>query len=257
MSPGNLASDGQPHGLALLDRQLYGKLDAVRAAGFRGDVLGVLGGREDLGQDGAELHLSQDAARLDVGERLLEVSHAGGERLHVAKAAIDGLEALVDLLERGGQAVVERLGEAVVHRGAHLVELAVRVLPDEAQLLGRGLREALEVLRGGLGARGKLRGDVAAHAVHAVSRLLDAAGRRVEGGPRGRGVGSLLRLERGDLGVRTLEVRREGLLVHSGGGAGAALPARMTATAATTTATAATTIETSSMGLMCISPQTS
>ena len=76
------------------------------------------------------------------------------------------------------------------------------------------------MLRGGLGARGKLRGDVAAHAVHAVSRLLDAAGRRVEGGPRGRGVGSLLRLERGDLGVRTLEVRREGLLVHGGGGAG-------------------------------------
>ena len=41
------------------------------------------------------------------------------------------------------------------------------------------------------------------------------------------------------------------------GAPGAALPARMTATAATTTATAATTIETSSMGLMCISPQTS
>ncbi len=61
---GELRVDGQPHGLAALDRQLHRVLDTLGDARHRGDVRAVLCGRKHLRENRAQLHLAQNAALL-------------------------------------------------------------------------------------------------------------------------------------------------------------------------------------------------
>jgi len=124
----------QQYGVSLVYRQLDGKLNALRGAGLGGDVFQILVGRKDVRQDRAQLHLAQNATRLDIAQHAFKVAHAGGDRLHIAQALIHGLELVAHLLKRCRQTVVERAGEFLVHRRAHLIELHVVVLADGAQL---------------------------------------------------------------------------------------------------------------------------
>ena len=124
----------QQHGVALVYRQLDGKLNTLRGARLGGNVFQILVGRKDVRQDRAQLHLAQNATRLDIAQHALKVAHAGGDRLHVAQALVHGLELVAHLLKRCRQSVVERARELLVHRRTHLVELHVVVFADGAQL---------------------------------------------------------------------------------------------------------------------------
>ena len=76
--------DRQQHGIALVHRQLDGKLNALRGVGLGGDVFQILVGRKDVRQDCTQLHLAQNAARFYIAQHTLEVAYAGGDRLHIA-----------------------------------------------------------------------------------------------------------------------------------------------------------------------------
>ena len=71
-----------------------GELDPLAAARPRRRVRRVLLGREDLLEQRAELHLAPGAARLHVGQHLLEVADARGQRLHLAEPLVHRLEPL-------------------------------------------------------------------------------------------------------------------------------------------------------------------
>ena len=129
-----LGVNGQKHRRALFHGKLDGKLHALGRARLGGDVLLVLARRQNLGQDGLELDLAQDTARLDVAQHALEVAHARGDALHVAQPAIYGLELLAHLLKRGRKPVVQRARELLVHRRAHLLQLHRVVATDARQL---------------------------------------------------------------------------------------------------------------------------
>ena len=79
-------------GTAALARQLDRVLDPVRAARHRRDILGILAGGQQFGQNRAELHLAQNAAGLDAGKHLFQPAHIGGQRLHLAQALVHLLE---------------------------------------------------------------------------------------------------------------------------------------------------------------------
>ena len=166
-----LGVDGQQDRVALLDGQFDGELDALRGARLGHDVLEVLVGREDVGEDRAQLHLAQDAARLDVAEHALEVAHARRDGLHVAEPLVHGLELIAHLLERAGQTVVERTGQLLVHRGAHLIELVAVVLADGAELRIDGLAHLVQTMLDALAVGAELLRRLAAQVVHAVARL--------------------------------------------------------------------------------------
>ena len=57
-----LGVDRQPDRAAVLRRKAHGELDNIAAAGHGRDVFRVLLGREDVGQDRAELDLAHDTA---------------------------------------------------------------------------------------------------------------------------------------------------------------------------------------------------
>ena len=95
-----LGVNRQQHGVALVHRQLDGKLNALRGAGLGGDVFQILVGCKDVRQDCTQLHLAQNATRLHVAQHALKVAHAGGDGLHVAQALVHGLELVAHLLKR-------------------------------------------------------------------------------------------------------------------------------------------------------------
>ena len=84
---GKLGVDRQPDrrvGVALGAGQANGEVDALVAAGPRGDLALVLAGREDQLEQGAELQLAEAATRAHVGQHLLEVAHAAREASQLA-----------------------------------------------------------------------------------------------------------------------------------------------------------------------------
>ena len=167
--------DRQQHGVSLVYRQLDGKLNALRGAGPGGDVFQILVGREDVRQDRAQLHLAQNTTRLHVAQHAFKVAHAGGDRLHIAQALIHGLELVAHLLKRCRQTVVERAGELLVHRRAHLIELHVVVLADGAQLGIDRLAHLVQALLDALAVGAELLGRLAAQVIHTVTSLRELA----------------------------------------------------------------------------------
>ena len=163
--------DRQQYGIALVYRQLDGKLNALRGAGLGGDVFQILIGRENVRQDRTQLHLAQNAARLDVAQHALKVAHASGDRLHVAQPLVHSLELVAHLLKRCRQTIVERAGELLVHRRAHLIELRVVVLADGAQLGIDRLAHLVQAMLDAFAVGAKLLGRLAAQVVHAVAGL--------------------------------------------------------------------------------------
>ena len=163
--------DRQQHGIALVYRQLDGKLNPLRGAGLGGDIFQILVGRKDVRQDCTQLHLAQNATRLDVAQHALKVAHAGGDGLHVAQPLVHGLELVAHLLKRCGQTIVERTGEFLVHRRAHLIELHAVVLADGAKLGIDRLAYLVQAVLDTLAVGAELLGRLAAQVIHAVAGL--------------------------------------------------------------------------------------
>ena len=131
-----LGVDGQPHDVARPARSRPGSVWRTRPA-RRCPACATLAsywlGRQHLLEQRAQLHLAPGAARLHVGQHLLEVADAGRQRLHLAQALVHLLEPLAHLLERLAEALLERALEPLVHGLAHLLELGRVVLLQLAQ----------------------------------------------------------------------------------------------------------------------------
>ena len=166
-----LGVNRQQHGVALVHRQLDGKLNALRGAGLGGDVFQILVGCKDVRQNCTQLHLAQNATRLHVAQHALKVAHAGGDGLHVAQALVHGLELVAHLLKRCRQAIVERAGELLVHRRAHLIELHVVVFADSTQLGIDRLAHLVQAVLDALAVGTELLGRLAAQVIHPVTSL--------------------------------------------------------------------------------------
>ena len=170
-----LGVNRQQHGVALVHRQLDGKLNALRGAGLGGDVFQILVGCKDVRQNCTQLHLAQNTARLHVAQHALKIAHAGGDGLHVAQALVHGLELVAHLLKRCRQAVVERARELLVHRCAHLIELHVVVFADGAQLSIDRLAHLVQAMLDALAIGAELLGRLAAQVIHPVTSLRELA----------------------------------------------------------------------------------
>ena len=166
-----LGVNRQQHGVALVHRQLDGKLNALRGAGPGGNVFQILVGCEDVRQDRTQLHLAQNTARLHIAQYALKIAHAGGDGLHVAQALVHGLELVAHLLKRCRQAIVERAGELLVHRCAHLIELHVVVFADSTQLGIDRLAHLVQAVLDALAVGTELLGRLAAQVIHPVTSL--------------------------------------------------------------------------------------
>ena len=83
--------------------------------------------RDRLLEQALELHLRPRAARLDIRQYAVErvdvVRHAARELAHLPEGLIDALQLGGDGLEGAVQPLVERGGQLLIHRGAHLLEL--------------------------------------------------------------------------------------------------------------------------------------
>ena len=124
-----LGVDRQPDRAAIrsavaLPRQTNGELDPLVAARTRGNVLFILLGSQNLIEQGFQLNLAPGPARLDVGQHLLQVADTGGQRLHLAESLVHQFQPLADQLERIAEALLQRRVQLLVHRLAHLFQLA-------------------------------------------------------------------------------------------------------------------------------------
>jgi hypothetical protein len=106
---------------------------ARAAAGHRLDVGAVLLGREHLLEQRRQLHLAEDAARLHVGEHAVERAHVARQALHLPEPLVHLLEPLGHLAEALAQPLLERGVQLLVHRGAHLLELALVAFLERRQ----------------------------------------------------------------------------------------------------------------------------
>ena len=84
---------------------------------------GVLIHRENLLKQSSELRLAKNTARLDVGQQVLEVTHALRQRLHFTQAFVHLLEPVRHLLEAFTQPCFQRGLEFFIDGGTHFVEL--------------------------------------------------------------------------------------------------------------------------------------
>lgn len=92
--------DRQPdQGTIALPWQADGEIDPFTATRSRRHVGGELVAGQELLQQCRQLHFAPGAARLDIAQHSLEVTDAGGQRLHLAKAAMDLLQPFADQLE--------------------------------------------------------------------------------------------------------------------------------------------------------------
>ena len=118
----------------------------------------VLLGREHLLQQRAQLRLAEHAARLDVGQQVLQIADALRQRLHLAQPLVHLLQPVGHLLERFAQARLQGGLQFFIHRLAHLVELGGvgglqlgELLLQRAAHLGDaarvGFTQGLELLR--------------------------------------------------------------------------------------------------------------
>ena len=167
--------DRQQHGIALVHRQLDGKLNALRGTGLGGDVFQILVGCKDVRQNCTQLRLAQNTARLHIAQHALKIAHAGGDGLHVAQPLVYGLELVAHLLKRCRQSVVERARELLVHRRAHLIELHVVVFADGAQLSIDRLAHLVQAMLDALAIGAELLGRLAAQVIHPVTSLRELA----------------------------------------------------------------------------------
>ena len=124
-----LRVDRQPHRAAIgtglvLAGQADGELDPFVAVRACGDVLLILLGGEHLVEQGLELDFAPGAARLDVGQHLLQVADAGGQRVHFAEALVHLFQPFAHELERVAEALLKCRVQLLVNRLAHLFELA-------------------------------------------------------------------------------------------------------------------------------------
>ena len=83
----------------------------------------VLFGIEDLFKQALQSHLAPIPALFDIGENAVEISHLRSEPLHLAEALLHIVQPLAHLHEGCLYALVESLGEFLVHGGAHLFQL--------------------------------------------------------------------------------------------------------------------------------------
>ena len=114
--------------------QLDRVLDARRRSRHRLDV----GARtapsvNTCSSKAGELHLAEDAARLDVVQHAAERADVAGQLLHLADAAMHLLEPLGDLAEALAEALLERRVQLLVDGGADLLELLLVVGLDRAE----------------------------------------------------------------------------------------------------------------------------
>ena len=180
-----LGVDGQPHaaaGIVFGAREADGVLDHLGVAGLDVDVLLVLPGRQDLAQQGAQLHLGPRAARLDVGEHALEVADPGRQALHLAEALLHGLELVADQLERLAETLLERDVELLVHGLAHLFELLLVAVLQLAHAGVEGGADAVERGLVGLAELLEAGGDTVELGALDVAHALERDGQRVVGG---------------------------------------------------------------------------
>lgn len=91
--------------------------------------------------------------------------------MHIAQALIHGLELVAHLLKRCRQSVVERAGELLVHRRAHLIELHVVVFADSTQLGIDRLAHLVQAVLDALAVGTELLGRLAAQVIHPVTSL--------------------------------------------------------------------------------------
>ena len=91
--------------------------------------------------------------------------------MHIAQALVHGLELVAHLLKRCRQTVVERTGELLVHRRAHLVELHVVVLADGAQLGINRLAHLVQAVLDALAVGAELLSRLTAQVIHTVASL--------------------------------------------------------------------------------------
>ena len=116
---GELGVDRQPNTLRRIiarPRQADRELDNVTGVDTRLDVSVELLRSEDLFEERAELDLTPGAARLDVGEHLLQVAYTARQASHLAEALLYGFEAIADELERLAKSLFEGCFEAFRRR---------------------------------------------------------------------------------------------------------------------------------------------
>ena len=104
---GEFAVNGEPYDVGVLAGQADGEFDTLLAAGNDGHVFGILLRGQHGGQQACQLHFTPDAAGLDVAQHALEVAHAVGKALHLAKTAIDLLQPLGDQGEGLRQTLIQ------------------------------------------------------------------------------------------------------------------------------------------------------
>ncbi len=150
---GELGVDGQPDDVLpfVPPGQADGELHPFAAALLRGHVAVKLLRRQHLREQRFKLHLAPGAAGLDVGQHLLEVAHADGQRLHLAEPLVDLLQPLADQPERLAQAFLQRALELLVHGLPHLVEAFGVVFLDGLEPGVDRIPQAFDLFLVGLG----------------------------------------------------------------------------------------------------------
>jgi hypothetical protein len=93
-----------------------------------------------------ELHLTPGATRLDVAQDALQVTDAGGQRLHLAKPAVHLLETIADQPERIAQPLLEGRVQLFVHGLADFLELSRVVALQQRQACLERQAQAFETL---------------------------------------------------------------------------------------------------------------
>ena len=120
-----LGVDRQPQRIAFCSAagQPDCEVHRVTAAWPRCNLCSVLVDGEHLLQQGPELRLAEDAARLHVSEQVLEVAHALRQRLHFTQSLVYLLEPVGHLLEAFAETRLQGALQLFVDGLAHLVKL--------------------------------------------------------------------------------------------------------------------------------------
>ena len=89
--------------------------------------------RQHLFQEIPQLDLPPRSARLDVGQHSLEISHAGGEALHLAQPGMHLLQPFADHLEGFPQTFLQCGMKLLIDRLAHFLEFLAVILLQRLQ----------------------------------------------------------------------------------------------------------------------------
>jgi len=97
------------------------------------------------------LHLSPSAARLDIGEHLFQITHSGGQGLHLAQALMYQFQTFADLFERLTQTFFQGALKLFIYRLPHLFQLPGTISLHALQLSFHCAPEGLQFFLIGLG----------------------------------------------------------------------------------------------------------